>query len=418
MLDSSFEMNALRKPHWGLLIAAVLAILAGLIIMPLAQVTAAPNSIATGFGLRMDLTVGNNNPALLNAAQITRADWIAQSVQWKDIEAEPGDYNWAKLDAALLAARPYGFRIMLTVSGAPDWARPAGSSLNFDGPPADYSQFANFMSALTERYAGVVGAYEIWPEANLQSRWSTAEGVSPERYTELLKQASVAIRAADPMVIIVAGSLAPTGSSDGVTVIDDLTFYQRMYDAGAAHYFDVLGARVDGYNNPPGDTVEFSSVTTTTYKGHSSFYFRHYEAVREVMAANGDSASTLWLTSAGWASSSDQLPGMEYAADVSEEQQANCLAEAMAQAHSQEYIGAIFINNFNLATAKDAPPELAPYGLIRADWSARPAFIALAQLRQGDTLSALVPVTGPTHRKHILPNWRPRLRYDFHTEQP
>ena len=89
-------------------------------------------------------------------------------------------------------------------------------------------------------------------------------------------------------MIVIGGSLAPTASNDGKIAIDDLVYYKRMYKAGAANYFDALGVRVDGHNNPPKDFVGSKSVTTTTYKNNSAFYFRHYEDVYAVMAENGD----------------------------------------------------------------------------------------------------------------------------------
>ena len=408
----------LKKPGGVIAAALVVSIVVGVVVVPLVRAARAAGAQPVGFGLRLELMTGSNTAALLNGAQIMRTDWIAQDVHWKDIEPEPGAYNWEKLDGAILATRPYGFRILLTVAGTPDWARPAGADLTLDGPPADYAAYASFLLVLAKRYEGVVGAYEIWPESNLRSRWSSPDGVSPENYTEFLRQASAAVHASDPMSIVVAGSLAPTGSNDGVNVIDDLAFYQRMYTAGAAPYFDVLGVRVDGHNNPPADTPESSSVTTTTFKGHTSFYYRHYEAVHEIMLANGDASKTLWITSAGWASAAQPLPGMEYAADVNEQQQATYLAEALVQAQSQPYIGAIIINNFNISTVPNSPPQLAPYSLIRADWSARPAFITLAQLRQGDVLTQPVAAAPEARPVYVLPNWHPRLRYHFETGQP
>ena len=358
------------------------------------------------FGLRVNL-VGEADPLpLLNAAQIMRSDWIAQTIRWKDIEPQPGDYHWERLDACIQAARPYGFHILLSVSGAPDWSRPAGSDLTQDGPPSDYATFATFLTGLATRYAGLVHAYEIWPEANLNSRWSSLSGVSPSQYTELLRQSYSAIKAADPSAKVVAGGLAPTGANDGYNVIDDLSFYQGMYNAGAANYFDALGVRVDGFNNPPNDSPTIATVATPNYKGHTSFYFRHYEDVRAVMVANGDADKMLWLTSAGWASSATVVPGMEFAADVSEQQQAEYLATALSQVQAQPYIGVILINNFNYAATGDVATGL--YSLIRVDWSARPAFITLAQLRQ-NALSA-PPAQAQITPVHTLPNWTPRHR--------
>ncbi len=396
---------------WGINVTLAVLAAAAITTTTLRSAWAADAPRQAAFGLRMNLLIDGDVKPLLNAAQVMRSDWISQDVNWRDIEPAPGNYQWQKLDAVVAAARPYGFRILLSVAGAPDWARPAGPDLTRDGPPADYATFANFMSQMAARYAGQVAAYELWPESNIASHWSSPDGISPERYTELLRQAAPAIHAADQYSsIIVAGSLAPTGSNDGVNVMDDLVFYQRMYAAGAAEYFDALGVRVDGYNNPPVDSPTTSSVTTTTYKGHTSFYFRHYEDARAVMAAANDADTPLWITSAGWASTPMPLPGMEYAADVSEDQQAEYLAVALAQVQAQPYVGVLLINNFNYATTPERNPVPALYSLIRSDWSARPAFVILAQLRQ-DTLNA-PPVTKPGDNMtvHTLPNWSLRHR--------
>jgi hypothetical protein len=408
-------MNRQQQRRTGIILATIMGLVATSVAVPL--VWAAHSSTPTqplGFGLRMDLFGTNaNTKALLNAAQVMKSDWVAQDVKWKDIEPEAGRYNWSKLDGLLLALRPYGIRLMVSVSGTPDWARPAGSNLAYDGPPADYQNFARFLTAMASRYTGLIRAYEIWPEANLRSRWWTAEGVSPEAYVELLRQSETVLHTIDPMALVISGGLAPTGSNDGLNVVDDLTFYQRMYAAGLSQYTDGLGVRVDGYNNPPGDNVQSTSVSTTAYKGDSSFYFRHYEDVRAIMEANGAADQEIWLTSAGWASTNEVWPGLEYAADITEEQQAQYLTEALAQLQAQPYIAAVFIQNFNLSTSPNAPRELAPYSLIRSDWSARPAFIALAQIRQGDAFAEPAAAVTMAPVTHVLPNWHPRLRYTF-----
>ncbi len=406
-------MRRSPKLAWVILAATLLSATIGASLAPFVQAQGVEPRVAASFGLRMELMSTANTKALLNAAQVMRADWIAQDVKWKDVESEPGQYHWERLDGLVLAARPYGIRLLVSVSGTPNWARAATDDLNFDGPPADYNLFANFMSVLAARYAGTVAAYEIWPEANIRSRWWTADGVSPERYTEFLRQASVGIHSGDPMAIVISGGLAPTGASDNFNVIDDLAFYERMYLAGAQSYFNALGVRVDGYNNPPADTPQSSTVATTTYKGHTSFYFRHYEDVRLIMVKYGDTAKNIWITSAGWASSPEVIEGMEYAADVTEQQQSEYLIEAILQAQSQDYVAAIIVNNFNLSTAPTTPSNLVYYSLLRPDWSARPAFLTLAQLRQGDAFSSSAPPASESTPVHILSNWRPRVRYHF-----
>ena len=390
-----------------LLIAASVAATA---FSPIAHLVHAQNSDKPlAFGLRMSLLGASDIAPLLNAAQVMHTDWVSQAVTWKQLEPAKGEYHWNELDATIMAAQSTGMRILLSVAGAPDWARPAGSDSTLDGPPADYGAFAEFVQALAARYAGKVGAYEVWPEANLRMNWAAPDGLSPEGYVELLRQASIAIRGADPAAMVISGGLAPTGANDGVNAIDDVVYYQRMYSSGVAQYIDALGVRVDGYNNPPLDSPESASVATTTYKGHSSFYFRHYEQVRKVMVANGDTDHSLWITSAGWASTPTVVPGMEYAADVTEEQQAAYLVGALAQAQAQTYVGAVFLYNFNFSTSLGATAAVAAYSFIRPDWSARPAFLMLAELRQKALVVASPTDVAPPTDVHVLPNWSPRL---------
>jgi hypothetical protein len=360
------------------------------------------------FGLRVNLMINADVTPLLNAAQIMRVDWLAQDVKWKDIEPQAGQYKWEKMDAMILAVRPHDFRLLLSVYGTPDWARVPRSDPTRDAPPANPATFARFMSAMLTRYNGLIGAVEIYPESNLGARWSSPDGISPERYVELLKPAYAAIHAADPMVIVVGGSLAPTATNDGKTAIDDLVYYKRMYKAGAANYFDALGARVDGHNNPPKDFVGSKTVDSTTYKNNSAFYFRHYEDIRAIMVENGDKDKKMWITSAGWASSTEKVAGREFALDVSEQKQAEYLVGALELVQAQPYISALVINNFNYSTASESNP-FSLYSLIRSDWSARPALLKLAQARQ--EAASFTPNNSVS--QNILPNWRPRQRPTF-----
>jgi len=118
-----------RRGHisWGLSVTlAALAAAAAIAATTLRTAWAADTTRPVAFGLRMNLLMDGDTRPLLNAAQVMRSDWISQDVNWRDIEPAPGNYQWQKLDAVIAAARPYGFRILLSVAGAPDWARPAG----------------------------------------------------------------------------------------------------------------------------------------------------------------------------------------------------------------------------------------------------------------------------------------------------
>lgn len=401
------------RHHITLLVIALLltiSLLVGAVALPFGNIAKAEHSM--GFGIRVNLMIDNDITPLFNAAQIMRVDWLVQEIQWKQIEPQAGQYKWEKLDAMMTAVRPYGFRVMLSIAGTPNWARVTGGDPAYDAPPADPATFARFIAALTKRYNGAIGAIEIYPESNIASHWSTPSGVSPERYVELLKAAHTAVHSADPMVIVVGGSLAPTASNDGKNTMDDLQYYKQIYKAGGMKYMDVLGVRVDGHNNPPSDFVNVKSTSDTTYKNNSAFYFRHYEDVRTIMNENGDKDKKLWITSAGWASSNNKVEGKEFAADVSEQEQADYIIGALNQLESQNYVSAFMLNNFNYSTTAGNEPS-ALYSLIRADWSARPAFLKLAQARQDFNAVNSQPTNTSANQPHLLPNWRPRQRPVF-----
>lgn len=342
-----------------------------------------------GYGVRVSLVedprqgANEGAAAILNGVAAMRFDWLSIDASWKMLEPAPGEYRWEALDSTIeqIAAHPAAFRVLLVVHDAPDWARPAGADPSLEGPPSDPAVFGAFVGALADRYRGRVAAYEIWPHANLPAHWSTPAGPSAAEYVQLLRAGHAAVKSADPTAIVVSGGLAPVAPGDGV---EDLAFLRAMlealsvYAAGASQAFDALGVRVNGRDNPP---------QAMPLDGPSAHYFRHFESVRAMMESAGDLARPIWLTGVGWASANPAPPGMDYAGRNTEEQQAQYLVESLYYARQQPYVGAFIVDNFNLAVAGGTAHDAA-FGLIRPDWSARPAFLALARLRQSDQLGA------------------------------
>lgn len=346
------------------------------------------------YGTHVEL-IGIDSAPILNGVTAMRFDWVAQTIDWRDLEPRPGQFAWDGLDAALavIGSGNYSLRLLIVVRGTPDWARPPGANLAFDGPPADNAALSNFMRTFASRYAGRIAAYEIYPEANDARHWASPQGLSAQAYTDLLKTAATAIRSADPLAIVVSGGLQPTDLNDGVNGIDASQFLGAMYAAGAARSFDALGVHLDGRNNPPTDTPDTTSVTKPGYKGLWAYYFRHYELLRAVMAASGDNHHPMWLTAVGWASQSPPPDGLAFAADNTEDEQASYLVAAAYQVRMRPYVQVMIVDNFNLSVVTGPGSPDAAYSLIRPDWSARPAFLALAKMRQSDLMpsNALSP---------------------------
>ncbi|MBI3762923.1 MAG: hypothetical protein HY260_13825 [Chloroflexi bacterium] len=364
----------------------------------------APALHTVSYGAHVGL-IGIDPTPILNGVTAMRFEWIAQTIYWRDVEPSQGQYAWDKLDAVVapLSSGNYSLRLLAVVRGTPDWARPAGADLTRDGPPTDNAALGEFLHALAGRYTGQVAAYEIYPEANDARHWASPQGISPQAYAALLQTASTSIRSADPLAIVVSGGLEPTDVDDGLNAMDPSRFLGAMYAAGAGQWLDAVGVHLDGRNNPPSDTPQMTTTPKPGFKGLWAYYFRNYEALHAVMAANGDYRHPMWLTGVGWASAAPPPDGMPYAADNTEDEQAGYLVGAAYQVRTQPYVQVMIVENFNLSVLEGAGPREAAYSLIRPDWSARPAFLALAKMRQADVLPASAESGAPMANLGLAP---------------
>ena len=216
------------------------------------------------------------------------APWIVEYFPWAYIEETRGRYNWVHADLVIEHANRQGLTVIARLGFVPEWARPRGTTpLYLD--EERFGDFADFAAKFVERYAGKVAYVIVWNEPNLSLEWGY-EPVEVDKYVAMLRMVYPAIKAANPEVQVLAGALAPTlappGSPDGM---NDLVYLQRMYDAGAASYFDILAIHAYGWyfdadEAPAADLINF----------------RRAELLRAVMEANGDGHKSAMITEAGW----------------------------------------------------------------------------------------------------------------------
>ena len=280
------------------------------------------------------------------------------------------------------AANGAGFNILLSVVKAPAWARPNGDDRSVEGPPANPQDYADFIGAMAARYQGRVQAYEIWNEQNLWYEWGGQGGrINAAAYMNLLRAAYRAVKANDGNALVISGALTPTGVNDGSIAVDDQAYLQAMYANGLRSACDGVGIHPSGFNNPP--DADWRTAGGGDFKGHPSFFFRStMEGYRNIMVANGDGNKRLWPTEFGWASveglGAGPAAGYGYAAQISESQQAQYIVRAYQMARNWGWVGPMFLWNLNFGPVSGARDEKAAFGIVRPDWSARPAFNALA----------------------------------------
>ncbi|MCS6827813.1 MAG: cellulase family glycosylhydrolase [Caldilinea sp.] len=234
--------------------------------------------------------------------------WLRQEFPWEDIEIHgKGDFEdrrhvphrsaWEKYDHIVETAEAYGMELIVRLSNPPAWTRAQGegeNNVDTFAPPDNVQDFADFVYTVVSRYKGRIRYYQLWNEPNIYPEWGSYP-ISPEAYVQLLKAGAEAARAADPDVVIIAGALASTinlqpDDPPPDNSLNDLLFLQRMYDAGAAPYFDIMAIQGYGlYSGPTDDRMHPRVINISRHK-----------FIRDLMVKNGDAHKPIWIAEMNW----------------------------------------------------------------------------------------------------------------------
>jgi polysaccharide biosynthesis protein PslG len=318
--------------------------------------------------------------------------WLRQEFPWQDIEIHgkgdfedrrngPGHSAWDKYDQVVDLAERYGMELIVRVSTPPSWSRAKGDEVGTFAPPDNYEDFGDFVHTLVDRYKGRIKYYQLWNEPNIYPEWG-AYPISPEDYTRLLKIGATRAREADPNVVIIAGALASTielspAAPPPGNALNDLIYLQRMYDAGAAPYFDIMA--MQGYGLWSGPTDRRMHPRVMNY-GRPQF-------VRDLMVKNGDEEKPIWISEMGWNAVPENAPDQRFGR-VTPEQQARYTPLAYDRATSEwPWAGVVNVWYFKRATdewLKAGRPE-AYFRLADPDFTLQPVYGSLkAHLTNGE----------------------------------
>jgi hypothetical protein len=265
-------------------------------------------------------------------------NWVKHQVRWG-----PGDD--AAPNAGVIAdAHNKGFKVLLSVLGSPGAAAPS----NFPS----YAAFVGGLAALGP------DAIEVWNEENIDREWQNG-AINPGTYTELLKQAYVAIKNANRNVMVVSGAPAPTGFFGGCSGAgcDDAPFIAGMAAAGAANYTDCIGIHYNegivGPNQTSGDPR--TEHYTRYFWGMVNTYFNAFGGARKLCFTEMG-----YLSPEGYGHLS---PGFAWAQNTTVAQQAQWLAEAASLAANSGKVRLIIIFNVDFTYYGEDPQ--AGYAILR-----------------------------------------------------
>lgn len=286
----------------------------------------------------------------LDLIQQAGINWIRLEFHWNTIEPIQGTWNFSKYDFLVSGILSRGMQIigLLTQYHVPAWY---GTPNNKPPLPQDY---AAWVSSVASRYAGQIPLYEVGNEPNSNGNWYPSASASA--YAALLKAAYPAIKSADPNAKVISAGLSqnnPTG------------FLTQMYASGAQGYFDYFGFHPYSQPSPPS--------------------FGILDNLRSIMANNGDENKKIMVTEVGW-------PTYSGSSGVTEANQAAYINQVyqMIMHGNYDYVPIACIYDF-LDDGTDPNNQEHHFGLLRTDYSQKPAYSAMIAARN-DYNASFTPI--------------------------
>ena len=273
------------------------------------------------------------NPLLKKAG----VRWLRLFPEWQTIQPHKDEWNWKTADAMVANARANDIHLSGVLCYLAPWASADGGTRKF--PIKDIQYWRDYVGRAAGRYKGDVAYWEVWNEFN--GSFGDSKNKVKD-YAELVVTAYNAAKKANPDAKI------------GLSVANfDVGFLDAVIKAGAADHFDFVC--VHPYENL-GAVADGGEVGYLSLAGN----------LRKMLAANKQRQDIpLWITEIGF-----QAPIKAEAKGDAE--QADLLTKAYVLSLAQGFDRVFWFEARGPAYGKGTD-----HGIIRADWTPRPAYDAL-----------------------------------------
>jgi hypothetical protein len=241
---------------------------------------------------------------LVDRVQFMGLRWIKTQVNWREMEPERGVFTqvFSVIRDNLIYAGRRGFKIMISIVNAPDWARPPEARGKLEGPPSDPNTYAAFIGTLLDNWGtSYINAIEIWNEPNLAREWTGVPkgGAVYKRYFDAAYRA---IRQRSSEIVVLTAGPAPAGDTPDGSV-DDRRWLRELYSAGLPIDDPNFGIGIHpyGWANPP-DARCCANPSQGWDDQRFFFFLDNIQDYRNIMLEFGHANGKLWATEFGWAS--------------------------------------------------------------------------------------------------------------------
>jgi hypothetical protein len=262
--------------------------------------------------------------------------WIRYFREWQGMQPKQGQWNWNWADEFVRVSRENHIQIAGMLLYFAPWASSGGDSRTF--PVKDMQYWRDYVGGMVKHYQNDVHHWEVWNEPQ-----SFQKNGTPQLYADMVKEAYATAKAIDPQA-----KLGLTSANFAVSYLD------KVLQAGAADHFDYLC--VHPYEN----------VEQLTRPNGEVYYLSMADNLRRLLAAHKQRADIpLWITEIGWQAPIKPDP-------VKEAQQAQLMVKTFVLSLAQGFEKVFWFEARGPAYGKGTD-----HGIIRSDWTPRPALAAM-----------------------------------------
>jgi hypothetical protein len=314
--------------------------------------------------------------------------WVSLSMAWEAMEPTPDGYKapgtpgaeaLTQLRQRLQYARSRNLKVELRLVNAPAWA--SGREGSDDPPlPRHLPDYASFLRDLASELGPLIDAYSPWNEPNRPAFWSPTNA---DAFTALQAAAYPAIKEGDPTATVLYGPVVGRFAARN----SGYTFLRRTYQLGGRGTFDAIG-----WNGYPGGPPESSAPIEDGVPAGNTLPGQIY---LRGLIDSFDPGRKVWLMEFGWSTCNDC--DVSRANSVSEVTQADYLQRAFdfRRRYLSDSVERIFWYELRDGGADRRSWE-QNHGLLRHDYTLKPAFAALRSLVRevGGGMRAADPLPG------------------------
>jgi polysaccharide biosynthesis protein PslG len=385
--------------------------LANLASAPYVVVTAAGQPAPTPPGLAPP--VGKSNPAFgvatglqplyysgkklaayLDMIKRVGARYVRTDINLRQIFARPANANnglsspfWRTADRYVAAVQARGMKVLWILSNTPAWAAAPGYS-GVWAPWASDEQFGVAARKVVKRYyRRGVGVYEIWNEPNYSWFFGNNHGRSytdadVAKFGGMMRAAYRAMKTQAPGATVIGPGLGQAGSYEqigGPGWMNEQRYLEKLYDPRIGNikgHFDALSIHPYGdfiWGTDPSRYYDYVSGADD-WVGWNKM-FETNVSIRSIMVANGDGDKKIWATEIGAPAKGENEGAWTQGTGTTEAVQSEVARQVGQRWRSLSFAGGLMW--YAGVDYSAAPVEAERWGLLRSDWSHKPAYASL-----------------------------------------